>query len=99
MSREKWWTCCAERPAELSHLRSGFTLTPLLYSAALGAATPLPPGDGLTFGRRPIGDSTIALTLSHGGTTLDWCYDISAPGSFNLQWRTRGCGAQGLHRE
>ncbi len=96
MSQQKWWTWSAERPAELSHLESGFTLTPLLYSAASGKATRLPPGDGLRFGRRPIGDGSIALTLSHGGTTLDWCYDISAPGAFALEWRTRQFGEWGL---
>ena len=94
--RESWWSWNADLPAEMRHLSSGFILTPVLYAASENRPSRLPPGEGVVFGPRAIGDSEIRLDLSLAGTRLDWRYGVDAGGGLSLDWCTQAFGEWGL---
>ena len=96
MTTESWWSWNADLPAEMRHLSSGFILTPLLYAASENKPSRLPPGDGVVFGPRAIGDGEIRLTLSLAGTRLDWRYGLDGAGGLGLDWRAEAFGEWGL---
>ena len=79
MTLDRWWSWNADLPAEMRHLPSGFVVTPVLYAASRNQASRLPPGEGVVFGRRPIGDEEIGLGLALAGTRLAWRYGMDAP--------------------
>ena len=62
MTLERWWSWNADLPAEMRHLPSGFVVTPLLYAASEDRSTHLPPGEGVVFGERSIGDDVHRRT-------------------------------------
>ena len=64
MTLDRWWSWNADLPAEMRHLPSGFVVTPVLYAASRNQTSRLPPGEGVVFGRRPIGDEEIGLGLA-----------------------------------
>jgi putative isomerase len=96
MTRESWWTWNADLPAEMRHLSSGFILTPVLYAASENNPSRLPPGDGVVFGPRAIGDEEIRLGLTLAGTRLGWRYGLDGAGGLSLDWRTEAFGEWGL---
>jgi putative isomerase len=96
LTPEPWWSWNADLPAEMRHLSSGFVLTPLLYAASENRPSRLPPGDGVVFGPRAIGDGEIRLELSLAGTRLDWRYRLDGRGGLGLDWRAEAFGEWGL---
>jgi putative isomerase len=93
---ESWWSWNADLPAEMRHLSSEFILTPVLYAASENRPSHLPPGEGVVFGPRAIGDEEIQLALSLAGTRLDWRYGLDRAGGLSLDWRTQAFGEWGL---
>ncbi|MEM7170700.1 MAG: trehalase family glycosidase [Pseudomonadota bacterium] len=96
LMRSSWWTWNADLPAEVRHLESGFTITPVLYAASTNATTRLRPGPGVVFGPRPIGESAVHLDLSHAGTSLEWQYGFGRDGRLDISWRATAFGEWGL---
>ena len=96
MRPDQWWSWTADLPAEVRHLPSGFVVQPLLYAASKNESSRLPPGENVVFGRRPIGDREIALTLSLAGTRLAWRYGIGGSPGLAIDWRTEAFGEWGL---
>ncbi|MEQ8665505.1 MAG: trehalase family glycosidase [Rhodospirillales bacterium] len=92
---ERWWTWTSDRPVELSHRASGFTVTPVLYAASADRATLLKPGPEISFGRRPAGDKDVAFETSVAGTDLSWRYHLSG-GAAALAWNAIRHGEWGL---
>ncbi|MEY8827108.1 trehalase family glycosidase [Sedimentitalea sp. XS_ASV28] len=91
-----WSTWTAERPAEFTHLPSGFRVTPVLYSDRANAATALPAGDLLRYGRRGMRDGHIAFSTDHEDTKLDWACRRTAEDQLDLTWTCRATGEWGL---
>jgi putative isomerase len=96
VKREQWWSWNADLPAEMRHLPSGFVVTPVFYAASENRPSRLPPGEGVVFGRRPIGDEEIELGLSLAGTRLAWRYGMDGAGALTIEWRTEAFGEWGL---
>jgi putative isomerase len=85
----------AERPAEFTHLNSGITITPVLYSDRAQSATDLPPGAQIRYGHRGIGDGRIEFTSLFEDTQLDWLCDRHH-GDVQLSWACKSNGEWGL---
>lgn len=92
----RWWTWAANLPAEMRHLDSGFSLTPAFYAASTGKLSFAPPGKDVRPGARAFDDSSCDLTLSHGGTVLDWRYRMDRSAGLKLNWRCEKHGEWGL---
>lgn len=91
-----WGTWTADRPIELSHLPTGFTLTPVLYSARANSASAIPPGELVRFGKRGISNARICFDTRHEETELHWQYDLADPATMDIQWRCDAHGEWGL---
>ncbi len=95
MKHDTWWTWKAELPAQLRHFASGLIMTPVLYAASENNASMLLPGKEVSFGPRPIGDTSIELDFDVSGTSLNWRYAIDE-GLLGLDWQTKSFGEWGL---
>lgn len=95
-SERCWGTWTADKPIELSHLPTGFTLTPVLYSARANSASVVPPGEFVQFGRRGLNNGTITFDTCHEETSLHWDYAVSNSSTVDLCWRCVGHGEWGL---
>jgi len=96
LSERCWGTWRAERPIELSHLPTGFTLTPVLYSARANSASAVPPGEIVRFGPRGINNGKITFDTCHEDTRLHWKYTLSDSSTVDLNWRCDAHGEWGL---
>jgi len=95
VKHDTWWTWKAELPAQLRHFASGLIMTPVLYAASENNASMLLPGKEVSFGPRPIGDTSIELDFDVSGTSLNWRYAIDE-GLLGLDWQTKSFGEWGL---
>ncbi|MGQ7847017.1 MGH1-like glycoside hydrolase domain-containing protein [Granulosicoccus sp. 3-233] len=91
-----WGTWTADRPLELSHLSSGFAMTPVLYSARANSATAIPPGELVRFGRRGITNGQVCFETRHEETDLRWRYDLAESASTHIHWHCDAHGEWGL---
>ena len=91
-----WNTWCADRPAELQHLASGFSITPVLYSARANRFSVMPSQPGFEFGKRSFDNGSIAFKTSLEDTGLDWQYDLSTMNQAIVEWRSTCHGEWGL---
>ena len=90
-----WSTWTAERPAEFTHLNTGLSITPVLYSDRAEAATVLPPGKQISYGQRDIRNGKIKFSTLFESTRLDWCCNREGE-TLDLSWRCRTNGEWGL---
>jgi len=95
-----WGTWNPDLPAELSHLSSGFKLTPTIYSARGNSFSTITSNTGFTFGPRSLDGRTIKFSTEHFDTCLDWHYqlgdDATQNGDVQLEWHSRSHGEWGL---
>ncbi|MFK7894067.1 MAG: trehalase family glycosidase [Granulosicoccus sp.] len=97
MSSETCWgTWTPARPAELSHLPTGFTITPVLYSARANSASAVAPGEIIRFGPRSLDQSNITFETRHEDTQLHWQYKLSDLSTIDMSWRCIAHGEWGL---
>ncbi|MGB0718129.1 MAG: hypothetical protein ACPGO7_02240, partial [Alphaproteobacteria bacterium] len=90
-----WSTWTAERPAEFTHLNTGLSITPVLYSDRAEAATVLPPGKQISYGQRDIRSGKIKFSTLFESTRLDWCCNREGE-TLDLSWKCRTNGEWGL---
>lgn len=95
-SETLWGTWTPARPVEVSHLPTGFTITPVLYSARANSASAIVPGEIIRFGRRSLDQSSIAFETRHEDTLLHWQYDLSSTSTIDMSWRCSAHGEWGL---
>ncbi len=93
---ERAWSTWSDRPAEMVFLPLGVRLTPLAYAGSRNAATLFPPGECVRFGRHDLAARTVALDLTHAGTTLAWSYDKPDPFRVVGRWHAPVLGEWGL---
>nr|MBX2885611.1 hypothetical protein [Granulosicoccus sp.] len=91
-----WGTWTAARPVELSHLPSGFCITPVIYSNRANHPSAIPAGDLLRFGRRTLNDGVICFDTTHEDTQLKWQYTQPDPSTLDIHWHCCSHGEWGL---
>lgn len=92
-----WNTWDSVYPAQMTYLPLGLTVTPCAFAASTGGFTSFPATTpGLTLGPRAIDGATVALTLEHAGTALDWRYDKPSDEVLRGEWRAAKFGEWGL---
>ena len=95
-TQQHWGTWTADKPVELTHLPTGFKITPVLYSARANHASAIPPGELVRFGPRTVNDRSIRFDTTHEDTKLRWQYTQSDASSLAMHWHCSANGEWGL---
>jgi len=90
------WNTWSSLPAEMVFLPLGVSLAPVGFAGSTGGATLYPSGPATRFGGHDIDGGSIALDLSHAGTTLQWSYAKPDPFVVTGAWTTQKLGEWGL---
>ena len=92
----QWWTWNPERPASVSNLQSGLTLTPILYSAKKDEASIIDPSKDIEYGGRSFDGSLFSFKTTFSDTVISWKYLQDEHGDLCISWNCENFGEWGL---